>query len=451
MFSARAHLHNSPIPSERMASYSELRTLTSRGIGGKQLPEASAYLINAGLEAAEPSREIDDQLLAASIQTSSADPLLCLRCHISHPFEAWVRGIYGRFKDNYDLELTTLAGFALDDTGTARVKPRSHASLLPFTLKGLEDAPAGLLSPFSAEVLRTYEPTRCGLPHWARLKLQCHNELKAYLRQEGILLISDWALLADTSPKRIGESWDTCGDGAYSKEAQLALHRAYKPLYREAMAAYRSRSGKGSGWQPDAAFLHQLVSDQRPDDTMLQLKAMADAIRRLLSGRWISSSDGGESGWDAPDPASLASDENGDDGSDPQVLRQQIDAALQRAIDAFMPTEMAKETKKFAKTPERRMAWQLYGEGMSQREIGPRCNHQQAWVSKLLDEKRRSTAIATAAAMELKRQPNFIALMATVEGVERLVEALRNHLIEPEREGADAPLRRWVLQYLQQP
>ena len=30
--------------------------------------------------------------------------------------------------------------------------------------------------------------------------------------------------------------------------------------------------------------------------------------------------------------------------------------------------------------------------------------------------------------------------MATVEGTEQLVDALRNHLIEPEREGADARL-----------
>ena len=61
-------------------------------------------------------------------------------------------------------------------------------------------------------------------------------------------------------------------------------------------------------------------------------------------------------------------------------------------------------------------------------------------MSKLLDEKRRSTAIATAAAQELKRLPAFSSLMATVEGTEQLVDALRNHLIEPEREAADARL-----------
>ena len=434
-----------------MASYSELRTLTARGISGKQLPEAVAYLAGAELQADDPNRKSDDQLLKASIDSDAPAPLLCLRCHISHPVEAWMRVLYGRFKDNYDLDLMAIASYGLDDMGSELLRIARDQPTKPFSHSALAELPPGMLSPFSAEVLRTYDSNRCGLPHWARQKIQCHNELKAYLRQQGLLLISDWALLADTSPTRIRDSWESCGDDGVPLTQLLALHQRYKPLYREAMAAYRQRTGKGSGWQPDQDFLQALNPEQTTDESMLQLKAMADAVRRLLSGRWITSIDAGENNWDAPDPVSLASDENSDDGPAPQVLRQQIDAALNRAIRVLMPMEMEKEAKKFVKAPERRLAWQLYGEGMSQREIGPACDHQQAWVSKLLDEKRRSTAIATAAALELKRLPAFSSLMATVESTEQLVNALRNHLIEPEREGADAPLRRWVLQYLQQP
>ena len=434
-----------------MASYSELRTLTVHGISGKQLPEAVAYLAGAELQADDPNRKSDDQLLKASIDSDAPAPLLCLRCHISHPVEAWMRVLYGRFKDNYDLDLMAIASYGLDDMGSELLRIARDQPTKPFSHSALADLPPGMVSPFSAEVLRTYDSNRCGLPHWARQKIQCHNELKAYLRQQGLLLISDWALLADTSPKRIRDSWESCGDSGHPLTQLLALHQRYKPLYREAMAAYRQRTGKGSGWQPDQEFLQALNPEQTTDESMLQLKAMADAVRRLLSGRWITSIDAGENNWDAPDPVSLASDENSDDGPAPQVLRQQIDAALNRAIGVLMPMEMEKEAKKFVKAPERRLAWQLYGEGMSQREIGPACDHQQAWVSKLLDEKRRSTAIATAAALELKRLPAFSSLMATVESTEQLVNALRNHLIEPEREGADAPLRRWVLQYLQQP
>jgi hypothetical protein len=62
-----------------------------------------------------------------------------------------------------------------------------------------------------------------------------------------------------------------------------------------------------------------------------------------------------------------------------------------------------------------------------------------------------ATAIATAAALELKRKPAFASCGASVEAAERLVTALRNHLLEPEREGDIAPLRRWVQTYLSQP
>jgi len=433
-----------------MASYSELRMLTANGIGGKHLPLAANYLASAALPVDEVNSKADEQLLAAGIDTDDAAPLLCLRCHISHPLEAWIRALHGRFKDSYDLDLTAIASYGLDDTGSDQLRISRNSAARAFSYSALDQLPSGIVSPFSAEVLRTYDKTRCGLAHWARQKLQCNNDLKAYLRQQGLLLISDWALLADTSPKRIRDSWQTCGVGGFSLEQLLELHQSYKSLYRDAMSDYRKRTGKGSGWLPDLTFLQQLKPDQPADQTMLQLKAMADAVRKLMSGRWISSSDANETSLDVPDPASLAEDETTDDVPDGQELRQQIDAALQRAIATVMPAEMEKEAKKFAKAPERRTAWQLYGEGMSQREIGPQCDHKQAWVSKLLDEKRRSTAIATTAALELKRLPTFSKLMASVEGTERLVEALRNQLIEPEREDIEAPLRKWVLNDLQQ-
>ena len=68
-----------------------------------------AYLSNAELQAVDPNRNSDNHLLTASIESDEPEPLLCLRCHISHPLEAWMRVLYGRFKDNYDLDLTAIA------------------------------------------------------------------------------------------------------------------------------------------------------------------------------------------------------------------------------------------------------------------------------------------------------------------------------------------------------
>lgn len=434
-----------------MATYNTIRTISAKGIRGKDLPGAAAYLANEELQDVEPNRTVDDQLLAASIKTDDAAPLLCLRCRISHPLEAWIRALHGKFKDSYDLDLTAMASYGLDDSGSTTLLLTRDNTPKPFTYSELDQLPSGRVNPFSAEVLRTYDSERCGLPHWARQKIQCHKELKTYLKEEGLLMISDWALLADTSPTRIRESWQTCGDGVFPLEELLDLHQRYRALYREAMSAYRQRTGKGSGWLPELNFYQALKPDQTSYKTEEQLKALASAVRKLISGRWmITSTEAIENSLDGPDPASFATNNEPTDEPDRKGMRQQIDVALQRAITAYMPAEMDKEAKKFAKTPERQLAWQLYGEGMSQREIGPHCGHKQAWVSKLLDEKRRSIAIATAAALELKRTLVFSQLMTSVEGTERLLEALRNHLVEPERNKDDAPLRLWVHNYLQQ-
>ena len=427
-----------------MASYVELRTLLNRGIGGKHLRDAEAFLGGIDLSEANPSPQLDRLLLQRSQATNDPQPLLCLRCHISHPLEAWVRALHGRFHTSYDLDLTALASYALDDTGSMTLRFSSDRQE-PFTFEALQKLPVGLISPFSGEVLRSYDPSRCGLPHWARMKILCHNELKAYLRQQGLLLISDWALLADSSPRRISESWDRCGTGAYSSESMQMLHSRFRTLYREAMAAYRSRTGKGSGWQPDQIFLQDLIPHQAPTDTIEQLQSMATAVRKLLSGRWMQSTiSAGDETVDQIDPNSVAQNDH-ENPDEAQAMRLQIEAAIAKALDVMMPGEMAREQRKFSKAPERRLAWKLYGEGLSQREIAQRCDHKQAWVSKLLDEKRRSGQIATAAATELKHHGSFAALMSDVEGCDRLVTALRNHLIEAEREGVDIPLRRWVM------
>ncbi|MEB3332576.1 MAG: hypothetical protein VKI83_08800, partial [Synechococcaceae cyanobacterium] len=62
-----------------------------------------------------------------------------------------------------------------------------------------------------------------------------------------------------------------------------------------------------------------------------------------------------------------------------------------------------------------------------------------------------AAAVATAAALELKRHPAFSSCGTSIEAADRLVEALRNHLLKPEREGDSTPLRQWVQQHLAQP
>ena len=424
--------------------YVVLMRLSPEGIRREHQPVAAHWLQDVSEVDGEAGRSHDLQLLQRAQLTSDPHPLLCLRCRVSHPMEAWLRGTHSRYRQSYGLDLTAMASYALDDTGSLSIRTAPETDA-PFTYAEIASLPTGLISPFAAEVIRTYDPNKCGLPHWARLKLQCHNDLKAYFRENGLLLISDWALLADSSTKRVRESWEVFGGGGFTSDAAMALHAAYKPLYREAMQAYRQSTGKASGWQPDARFLKSLAPDSSPAQVMEQLKGIATAIRRLQSGRWQQSACTDQ---ELAEQLAVPPSDSEQSGNDPAELRGLIDEALQRAMDVHMPSVVSAEGKH---RDLLRCLWAGWAEGMSNRPLAERCGTSCGTVSKKLRPTEHATAIATAAAVELKRQPAFASCGKSVEAAERLVEALRNHLLEPEREGEVAPLRRWIQQYLSNP
>lgn len=383
----------------------------------------------------EVSDAADQRLLTACRDDSDDGALLCLRCRVSHPLEQKLLALHRQFSRSHDLDLIALAGYGLEDDG----RLLSHNEL--------SHHPASPLSPFTAEVVCTYQPGHgAGLPHWARIKLQAHNGLKAYLRECGVLLISTWALLADTSPRRLREAIQLCGVSGLTLDSALALHAAYCAAYRDAKAEYVQRNGRQSGWLPPESFLRQIAPDQPTTATHQRLLAMDRAIRELLSGQWQRSQSGRAADGNSedpldqlPDPGSLASVE--EDSWSAAELKGLIDTALDRALEPAVRAALLADQPAWAASPERRRAWLLYGQGLGQREIAEQCDHKQAWVSKLLSEKALSSSIATTAAVELKRHPAFAPLSRSVKGAERLVEVLRNHLLSPEREGDVAPLR----------
>lgn len=395
----------------------------------------------------DPSPQQDRQLLRYSQADNDPAPLLCLRCRVSHPLEAWLRATHRAHQQSHGLELMAMASYALDDEGRETIRTGLGTDTA-FVYAQIASMPAGLISPFSAEVLRSYDPDLCGLPHWARLKIQAHNELKAYFRQHGLLLISDWALLRNSSPSRVRQA---CQEQLRTNDTVVslcALHSRYGPLYDAAKRDYKTRTGKSSGWQPDPAFLRELAPDQDPFATTERLKAIAKAVRLLLTGSSNQSLDqAAEVGFEPVDPNSQANSDD-DVGPSSGELKALISDALQRAMDQLMPDVLAASGKNAELL---RCLWAGWAEGLTNRPLAERCGTTCGTVSKKLRPTEHATIIATAAAQELKRHRAFAAVSQSVEGAERLVEALRNHLLEPEREGDVAPLRRWIQQYLNQP
>ena len=428
-----------------MSDYLALTRISVGVLKQPQIPEAAAYLTAKSSEGLEASPATDRQLLQASQSTPDPLPLLCLRCRVSHPLEAWLRATHRAHQQCHGLELMAMASYALDDDGSLTIR-KGPSEMAPFTYAEIASRPAGLISPFTAEVIRTYDPSKCGLPHWARLKIQAHNGLKAYFRENGLLLISDWALLRNSSPRRVCEACERHLRTATSIQPLLDLHRRFSPLYDQAKEAYKVRTGKASGWQPDLAFLRELAPGIEPFTTKEQLLSIAKAIRQMLSGSSVESLEqAAERGFEAMDPRSLAPDD--DDGTSPAQLSALIDAALERAMDQHMPAVLATSG---SKSEFLRCLWAGWADGLTNRPLAERCGTSCGTVSKKLRPSEHASAIATAAAVELKRHSAFASCGASVEAAERLVTALRNHLLEPEREGDIAPLRRWVQTYLSQ-
>jgi hypothetical protein len=429
-----------------MRQYQELRRLTPAGIRPKSLLETSSLLAALAGVDSEPSRSLDLALLKVSQAAPDPLPLLCLRCRISHALEGWLKATHSAFRQKHGIELDAMASYGLDDDGELTI-PTGKDSTKAFVYAELASLPNQLLSPFSADVLRSYDPALCGLTHWAKLKLQAHNELKAYFRQHGLLLISDWALLRNSSPRRIRQACQEQLRGSDTIAALCELHGRYGPLYDAAKQDYKGRTGKASGWQPDLPFLRELAQDQDPFATLDRLKAIAQAVRLLLTSTTRSSTSAAcELAEQVADPRSL--DLQPDQAESPAELRALIDAALQRAMDQHMPAVLTSTAKAGELL---RCLWAGWAEGLTNRPLADRCGTSCGTVSKKLRPAEHATAIGTAAAVELKRHPSFGSCGQSVEAAERLVDALRNHLLEPEREGDIAPLRQWVYRHLSEP
>ena len=178
----------------------------------------------------------------------------------------------------------------------------------------------------------------------------------------------------------------------------------------------------------------------------LPLRQLDQAIRRYLALRPRAFRENEEAA--VVDPASLEQVSSEQDHEPPSDLHSQILQKLEEAALPRIKEVLEKDRDKWTKDPSRELAWQLYGEGISQREIATRCDHKQGWVSKLLREKKLSHAIALDTATDLIRQPAFQSLAMDPNGSERLVDALQNHLVTSEQEGDVAPLRRWIRSYL---
>jgi hypothetical protein len=112
----------------------------------------------------------------------------CLRCFISHQIEHACIQLETKFGDTHGFTRTDLFPLVLDDDG-------------------LPKPPLGTAQPsyqtLASEILRTFDPQRAALSTWSTRLVRQHEELTRFLREHGVDLITDWAILNNTTPEQM--------------------------------------------------------------------------------------------------------------------------------------------------------------------------------------------------------------------------------------------------------
>ncbi len=432
-----------------LKDYFQLRYLDSSQKGvlklnWKNLDIDTSFLERLDLLNIEKDENIDNLLLQITKEEPrNKDSLMALRCKVSHSIVKKIKIIHEKYQDSDRININEIYVILLDDNGEDYLKILSSeksqkASYLKKifcweTIKFMEKNKN--INPFSAEIISQFNSSLSNLSTWTFNKVQGNNKLKSYLIKCGILLQTKWSLIADSSSRRIIEAWNRCGEGAFTSEYIKKLYDSYIKEYKKAKIIYKKEKGKTSGWQPDEEFLKSLDPPQLNTDVF---DALDNALRNYLTGVYKT-----EYKEDYEDFGALSTEVNIEDELDKKLIKK-IESALRNCGKLIIKELIKKDKEKWVKDKSRELCWQLYGNGLSQREIASRCEHKQAWVSKMLPEKKISESIAQEAAIVLLRIEDFSDLKKDPYGIDRLVDGLRNHLINSELDVKGSLLRELI-------
>ena len=416
---------------------------------------AEEFLRKNSVSAHETTKDIDDFLFElTNKKIENAEPLLCLRCRASRPVYFEIISLHNKYKSQYsDLEKEDMAACVLNDSGDIYLRSsnsKSDGSSMSSRRQlnwdvFLEMKDRGY-RPFGVEVIQTYKPDKgVTISTWAKRKVLGNAELKKYFRSSGLLLISPWALIADTSSKRVRDACEAFGLSGDQLTNLQELHSSYLDHYPLAKDQFRKQTGKNYGWEPDKEFLESLSPKQENDEN---LRLIDQSIRNyLFCGKYIliSLDDKEEKLGNLSDFTSVEEEDLTEDGVD---LMMKITKVLRHEAFPVLKEAIASDRLKWEKKPERKLVWELYSQGFSQRDIASRCERGQAFVSKLLKEKFLTESIAQESALELIKLPEFRSASQDPAVLDRMIEGLRNHLLSSEQEGDKALISKWIFEII---
>ena len=227
------------------------------------------------------------------------DSLLLLRCRVSHAILANIKSIW--YENNTNVTFMDLLSIFLEDPGRRYLslkkkkgkEKRKFDYVLIEELYKIFSIKKARIHPFSLHVIHSYESkNNSSISYWTRFLINRDPEIAAILRPHGQRVITDWALIYDTSITKMMSSWYKYGSKdiffAFQKDINFekfkiektieSIFKNYQFYYPRAKEIYRRINRRDTGWRPDKDFLLKLKPDYHKED----INFNAEFIQKIL-------------------------------------------------------------------------------------------------------------------------------------------------------------------------
>ncbi len=281
----------------------------------------------------------------------------CLRCFISHQIRQVCIQLEMQFGREHGFTRSDLFIYTLNDTldnfrdSIATKKAKSQ------------------YQPLAVEILETFDPQKANLSTWTTRLIKQNRELQHFLLEQGVYLISNWAILNDTNLKQVSRILSEFHNLTPTEiERACLLLKSHHGVYRQ--DRLKNRQSKGGKCQtPSLEQLERIASlinhkanlALTAEQTLSQLEKLAGLLREyriyVRGGRlkYKQSLDNSEINTEGLQ-ASLVSNESEDDSDRNDFLKfyqQQFQKSLDRSIEYVISTRLSKfKGKKAAKAPQ---------------------------------------------------------------------------------------------------
>ncbi|MGK7907698.1 MAG: hypothetical protein AB4040_10795 [Synechococcus sp.] len=391
---------------------------------------------------------------------------ICLRCFISNAIEQVCVQLEKQFGSKHGFSRYDLFPFVLDDTNPLRDNyVQRDRPPLPDTVSIGRSRPLGETQSVESyrssidDILQNFDPERGSLTTWTVRLVRRHRELNAYLLECGVYLISDWAILNDTSPqqvRRILSDFHTLTEGEIVMASTLLA--AFHAVYRQDRLEQRRTGSTGRCHPPSEPQLRrmadfilersqapkqQTLGNAAPSRLLSLLQELAERLRQYrIHAR------GGPAPADPLDGNSVRelqledtrhhNDEREEQSEFLTFYRQQFSHCMDRAIaDTIERWVTTLQRKKTPKHQQFLQALALFHEqGLSMGEIAPKVGLQaQYQVSRLLKLKELRADIRQSLLLELrervmKKAGDYHSDLGQLQAMDRKIEAALSEQVD---------------------